>query len=290
MFENIVGNDTVKEELIDTLESNKVANSYMFIGEEGIGKLSFAKEFAKAIMCLDGKLKGSCKCDSCIKFNASSNPDYMEIYEEKKLIKIDQIRTLEDDIARKPIVSNKKVYVISDAKYMTEEAQNCLLKTLEEPPKYANIILVTSNENSLLPTVQSRCIKIKFSKLSNEDLRKIRPDLTDAELEILDGSLKGIENISEKLDEYQKIDNIVSNLQNDTLINVLNNADILYNGKDNINDLLDYLNILLFKRQVYEPITIVEKTKKKIQNYNNYEMCIDYLLMNSYKVIHKNRG
>lgn len=289
MFENIVGNDTVKEELIDTLESNKVANSYMFIGEEGIGKLSFAKEFAKAIMCLDGNLKGSCKCDSCIKFNASSNPDYMEIYEEKKLIKIDQIRTLEDDIARKPIVSNKKVYVISDAKYMTEEAQNCLLKTLEEPPKYANIILVTSNENSLLPTVQSRCIKIKFSKLSNEDLRKIRPDLTDEELDILDGSLKGIENISEKLDEYQKIDNIVSNLQNDTLINVLNNADILYNGKDNINDLLDYLNILLFKRQVYEPITIVEKTKKKIQNYNNYEMCIDYLLMNSYKVIHKNR-
>lgn len=288
MFENIVGNDTVKEELIDTLESNKIANSYMFIGEEGIGKLSFAKEFAKAIMCLSGNLKGSCKCDSCIKFDASSNPDYMEIHEEKNLIKIDQIRALEDDIARKPIVSNKKVYVISDAKYMTEEAQNCLLKTLEEPPKYANIILVTSNENSLLPTVQSRCIKIKFSKLSNEDLRKIRPDLTDAELEILDGSLKGIEDISNKIDEYQKIDNIVSNLQNDNLINVLNNADILYNGKDNINDLLDYLNILLFKRQVYEPITIVEKTKKKIQNYNNYEMCIDYLLMNSYKVIHKN--
>ena len=89
--------------------------------------------------------------------------------------------------------------------------------------------------------------------------------------------------------EYQKIDNIVSNLQNDNLINVLNNADILYNGKDNINDLLDYLNIILFKKQVYEPITIVEETKKKIQNYNNYEMCIDYLLMNSYKVIHKNR-
>ena len=289
MFENIVGNDTVKEELIDTLESNKIANSYMFIGEEGIGKVSFAKEFAKAIMCLSGNLKGFCKCDSCIKFDAFSNPDYMEIHEEKNLIKIDQIRALEDDIARKPIVSNKKVYVISDAKYMTEEAQNCLLKTLEEPPKYANIILVTSNENSLLPTVQSRCIKIKFSKLSNEDLRKIRPDLTDAELEILDGSLKGIEDISNKIDEYQKIDNIVSNLQNDNLINVLNNADILYNGKDNINDLLDYLNIILFKKQVYEPITIVEETKKKIQNYNNYEMCIDYLLMNSYKVIHKNR-
>ena len=164
-----------------------------------------------------------------------------------------------------------------------------MIKTLEEPPKYANIILVTSNENSLLPTVQSRCIKIKFSKLSNEDLRKIRPELTDAELEILDGSLKGIEDISNKIDEYQKIDNIVSNLQNDNLINVLNNADILYNGKYNINDLLDYLNIILFKKQVYEPITIVEETKKKIQNYNNYEMCIDYLLMNSYKVIHKNR-
>lgn len=287
LFDNIVGNDAVKNELYDTLVNNKVANSYMFIGEEGIGKLSFAKVFAKAIMCLKVNYQGGCECDSCIKFDASSNPDYMEIHEDKNLIRIDQIRTLEDDIARKPIVSNKKVYVISDARYMTEEAQNCLLKTLEEPPKYANIILVTSNENSLLPTVQSRCIKIRFSKLSNDDLKKIRPELTNQELDILDGSLKGIENIEEKLDEYQKLEAIVNNLQNDSLINVLNNSDILYNGKDNINDLLNYLNIILFKNQVYGPIPIVEETKKKIQNYNNYEMCIDYLLMNAYKIIQR---
>ena len=287
LFDNIVGNDAVKDELYDTLVNNKVANSYMFIGEEGIGKLSFAKVFAKAIMCLKANYQNGCECDSCIKFDASSNPDYMEIHEDKNLIRIDQIRNLADDIARKHIVSNKKVYVISDARYMTEEAQNCLLKTLEEPPKYANIILVTSNENSLLPTVQSRCIKIRFSKLSDDDLKKIRPELTNQELDILDGSLKGIENIEEKLDEYQKLEAIVNNLQNDSLINVLNNSDILYNGKDNINDLLNYLNIILFKNQVYEPIPIVEETKKKIQNYNNYEMCIDYLLMNAYKIIQR---
>lgn len=285
MFENIVGNEKIKIELEDAAKKRKFANSYMFIGEESIGKELFAKEFAKSIMCINEVYHDKCECDSCIKFDALSNPDYMEIHDEKNMIKIDQIRELEDDIARKPIVSNKKVYIISDAKCMTEEAQNCLLKTLEEPPKYATIILITSNENKLLPTVQSRCMKIKFSKLSDEELKKIKPDLTKEELEILDGSLKDIENINQKLDEYKKLEDIINNLKHSTLIETMNNADILYNGKDSIMNLLNYLNIIFYKNNIYEPISIVEETKKKIQNYNNYEMCIDYLLINSYKKI-----
>lgn len=287
MFENIIGNNDVKQSLEEAIKNKKVANSYMFIGEEGIGKEKFAKEFAKAIMCLNtGKNSGD-NCDSCVKFEALSNPDYMEIHEEKNIIKIEKIRTLENDIAKKPIVSSRKVYVISDAKCLTEEAQNCLLKTLEEPPSYTNIILVTSNENKLLTTIQSRCVKIKFHKLSSQELRTVRPDLTDDEIELLDGSLKDIDNISEKLEKYQKLQNIIYNIQNESLITVLNNSQILYDEKDEIMDLLDYFNILLFKNKLYEPIQIVEEVKKKIQNYNNYEMCIDYLLMNSYKQVHK---
>ena len=287
MFDTIIGNDEVKKELKEAITNEKVANSYMFIGKEGIEKTKFAKEFAKHIMCVNSEKDDNCSCDSCVKFDASSNPDYMEIHEEKNLIRIDKIRELENDIAKKPIVSNRKVYVISDAKYMTEEAQNCLLKTLEEPPKYANIILVTSNENVLLPTVRSRCVKIKFSDLTNAELKKIKPELTDEELDLLDGSMKDIENLDNKVEEYKSLKQIVNNLQKESLINVMNNADILYNGKDNINELLDYLNILFYKNGICEPIKFVEKTKQKIKNYNNYEMSIDYLLMNSYKSIHR---
>lgn len=287
MFENIIGNNDVKQSLEEAIKNKKVANSYMFIGEEGIGKEKFAKEFAKAIMCLNTGKNSEDNCDSCVKFDALSNPDYMEIHEEKNIIKIEKIRTLENDIAKKPIVSSRKVYVISDAKYLTEEAQNCLLKTLEEPPSYTNIVLVTSNENKLLTTIQSRCVKIKFHKLSSQELRTVRPDLTNDEIELLDGSLKDIDNISEKLEKYQKLQNIIYNIQNENLITVLNNSQILYDEKDEIMDLLDYFNILLFKNKLYEPIQIVEEVKKKIQNYNNYEMCIDYLLMNSYKKVHK---
>ena len=91
--------------------------------------------------------------------------------EDGKNIKIGQIRLLQEQISEKPIVSDKKVYIINNSDLMTVEAQNCLLKTLEEPPEYALIILILSNENKLLNTIKSRCTKISFNKLTSEDLQ-----------------------------------------------------------------------------------------------------------------------
>ena len=175
MFEHIVGNNEIKKELENALKTKKIANSYIFSGIEGIGKKQFAREFAKNIMCLKG---GNCNqtCDSCKKFEAKSNQNYVEVnYGEykKDIITIDQIREkVINNAYEKPIMSSKKVYVINDADRMNEPAQNALLKTLEEPPKYVVIILIVSNENALLPTIKSRCVTVKFNNLSNEEIEK----------------------------------------------------------------------------------------------------------------------
>ena len=169
-FSNIIGNEEIKIFLDNLIKTNNVVHSYMFIGPDGIGKVLFAKEFAKMILCQDSN-KACNHCSSCIKFNSDNHPDFMIINsEDGKSIKINQIRFLQERISEKPIVSNRKVYIINDSDLMTVEAQNCLLKTLEEPPEFAVIILVLSNENKCLSTIKSRCTKIAFQKLRNSDL------------------------------------------------------------------------------------------------------------------------
>ena len=292
MFEKIIGNDEIKEELKKTINTKKIANSYIFSGIEGIGKRQLAREFAKNIMCLQG---GDCKdtCESCKKFEEKSNPNYEEINSneyKKDIITIDQIREkIVNKAYEKPIISNKKVYVINDADKMNEPAQNALLKTLEEPPHYVVIILIVSNDNAILPTIKSRCVIVKFNSLTNDEIKKIIGNVSDEELEILNGSLKGYSEIEEKVVQYKEIKNTIERLKNDQLLDVLNNSDILYQGKDEAINLLNYMNIYLFKENLFDEIKYVEEAKKKILYNNNYEMTIDNLLMKMWNNIHNNR-
>ena len=172
MFNNIIGNDKNKELLKKLIDSNNIAHSYMFIGNDSIGKMLFAKEFAKAILCME-KEKPCKKCKSCIEFDTKNNPDFIILEPEGKSIKIDQIRELTRKVYEKPVVSNRKVYIINDSNNMTKEAQNSLLKTLEEPPEYVTITLIASNDNMFLPTIKSRCTKVAFNKLSDIELTNV---------------------------------------------------------------------------------------------------------------------
>ena len=172
IFENIEGNEKNKQLLKKIIETNNIAHSYMFVGKESIGKLLFAKKFAKAILCT-AEEKVCDKCKSCIEFDTNNNPDFSMIEPDGNSIKIDQIRELTKKVYEKPVVSDKKVYIINESQFMTKEAQNSLLKTLEEPPEYVTIILITSNENTFLPTIKSRCTKIVFNKLTNEELTNV---------------------------------------------------------------------------------------------------------------------
>lgn len=286
MFNKLIGNDELKRYFENSIKTNNISHSYMFTGATGVGKKQFAIEFAKYNLCLED---GNCedKCDSCIKFNGNNNPDFSIIKPDGNTIKINQIREMQEDIAKKPIVSDKKVYIIDDADKMSEESQNCLLKTLEEPPEYAIIILIVANESRMLATIKSRCVILKFKKISNEEIKKIVPNLTEEQIEILDGSLEKLENIQEKTEQFQQIENIVQKIKTGSLVDALNSADVLYNSKENINELLDFLNILFFKNGMYEIVEIVEETKNKFRYNNNYEMCIDNLLIKSFKKYNK---
>ena len=308
MFNNIVGNEKVKEYLKTSVENNNISHSYMFIGKSSIGKKLFAREFAKKIMCLNlensvasdkentvkklikdensavselyNKVEAGSDCESCIKFETGSNPDYSEIFPDGKTLKVEQIRKMQEKIAEKPIVSNRKVYVIDDADLMNEESQNCLLKTLEEPPRYAVIILIVSNESKILSTIKSRCILVKFNALSDNEIKAIIPNLSDDFVKILEGSLENSKNIEEKQEQYKQLNYIVDLIAKKcTLVELFNKSELLYSNKDDIMNMLEYMNVIFFEKKWINLVEIVEKTKQKLMSNNNYDMCIDYLLM-----------
>ena len=315
LFENIVGNNKIKESLKNAVKSNNVSHSYLFVGKAGVGKKIFAKDLAKKVMCLGsngGAQNNSVKnnevqnnnvandnleldfdnCDSCIKFDANSNPDFSIIVPDGKSIKIEQIRNLQARIVEKPISSSKKVYIIDDADTMTEESQNCLLKTLEEPPEYAMIILIASNENRMLQTIKSRCVIIRFEDLTNEEISQILHTNDQDIIRLCEGSVAKADTISEKREMFAQLKIIADYLSKNSLIDVLNNSDLLYSSKDDIMTLLDFLNIIFFENakeniKYSKAISIIEKTKKKILANNNYDMCIDYMLMHIWEELHK---
>ena len=315
LFENIVGNNKIKESLKNAVKSNNVSHSYLFVGKAGVGKKIFAKDLAKKVMCLGsngGAQNNSVKnnevqnnnvandnleldfdnCDSCIKFDANSNPDFSIIVPDGKSIKIEQIRNLQARIVEKPISSSKKVYIIDDADTMTEESQNCLLKTLEEPPEYAMIILIASNENRMLQTIKSRCVIIRFEDLTNEEISQILHTNDQDIIRLCEGSVAKADTISEKREMFAQLKIIADYLSKNSLIDVLNNSDLLYSSKDDIMTLIDFLNIIFFEKakeniKYSKAISIIEKTKKKILANNNYDMCIDYMLMHIWEELHK---
>ncbi len=296
VFENLIGNDKAKQLLIKSINSNNILHSYIFVGIEGIGKKLFAEEFAKAIMCMqENKYCNNCK--SCMEFNSNNNPDYMKIeqLEDAKNIKIEQIRFMQEKIAEKPIISSKKVYIIDNADTMTVEAQNCLLKTLEEPPEYAVIILIASNESKLLNTIKSRCMKVPFEAISEECLKiyieeNISKDVTTNMVSMCGGSIGKARLIEERKEIYINLENIINNISTKDLIDILNKSEILYKSKDNIQELLDYINIILYNKndiRYINCIQLVEDVKTRLLQNSNYDMSIDRLLIKMWEEINE---
>ena len=186
---------------------------------------------------------------------------------------------------------------------MTVEAQNCLLKTLEEPPEYAHIILVASNESKLLNTIKSRCTKIAFNKLSNDDLLKYANShnisISDDLIGTCDGSISKLISVNDEAGLYNDLNQIINDLSNKDIVDIWNEADVLYKSKDNIIDLLDYFNIVFLNKlrntneeKYINSIGIVETTKKRLSSNANHDMCIDNLLLKIWEEFHEsyNRG
>lgn len=293
-FEKIIGNNKIKNELIKAFSTNSIAHSYIFSGQYGIGKKQIAIEFAKMILCLNKDNAPCCECKSCLELENDNNPDFNIIKPDGK-IKIDQIRQMLEKVYEKPIISDKKVYIIDDAETMTVEAQNCLLKTLEEPPEYIVIILITSNESNLINTIKSRCLKLTFNPLENSEIKQYLEknldfqNVSETMLEIFEGSIGKALKVKEKQELYNNIETTLSNFSCESVIDLINNATEIYKGKENINEILEYFNIYFLKKAKEEynnaskyvkAIEIVEDTKKRLVYNSNYDMTIDNLLIN----------
>lgn len=171
-FEKIVGHQKIKEHLVSAIKLNKISHAYIINGEEGIGKKTIASVFAQAIQCEEGGENPCGKCRSCIQAESGNQPDIIWVGHEKPAsIGVEDVRLqVNSDILIKPYSSKYKIYIIDEAQKMTVQAQNAVLKTIEEPPAYGIIILLTTNVDSLLPTILSRCVTLNLKPLSNKEI------------------------------------------------------------------------------------------------------------------------
>ena len=171
-FNDIIGQDGVKAHLTSALAEKKISHAYIFAGEDGSGKMMLAERFAAALQC-DGEGTDPCgACLNCMQSEAHSHPDIIYVTHEKKNITVDDIRLqLVNDIRVKPYSGRYKIYIVDDAEEMNEAAQNALLKTLEEPPEYAVIMLLAENTGRFLQTILSRCVILDMKPIDRTLIR-----------------------------------------------------------------------------------------------------------------------
>ena len=159
-FRSIVGHEDIIKHFKSSIDMDKVSHAYIINGEEGSGKKMLARVFAKTLQCESGASEPCNSCKSCLQCETGNQPDIIVVSHEKPgVISVDEIREqVLDSICIKPYSSKYKIYIIPDAQLMNPQAQNALLKTIEEPPEYGIILLLTNNLDKMLETVKSRCM------------------------------------------------------------------------------------------------------------------------------------
>lgn len=173
-FKDIIGQEQIKEHLQNAVTTKKISHAYIINGEKSSGKEFIAKIFAMALQCEKGGSNPCQECHSCKQALSGNQPDIIRVIHEKPgTISVDDIRAqVNNDVGIKPYSSPYKIYIINEAEKMTSQAQNAILKTLEEPPAYVVILLLTANVNALLPTILSRCVVLNMKPVADEQVRK----------------------------------------------------------------------------------------------------------------------
>jgi len=172
-FKDITGNWGVKRILSKALKQKKLSNSLLFAGPEGIGKKETALVVAKALNCLKKSSDACEECTHCRAINNGNFPDVMVLSPAKEVLKIDQMRLLKDTAYLKPMTGHRRVFIVEEAEKMNDEASNSLLKVLEEPPAFSQIILITSNPYIIIQTIKSRCQLFMFSPIARDEIEKV---------------------------------------------------------------------------------------------------------------------
>lgn len=173
-FKDVVGHKDILKYISSAVENNSVSHAYILNGERGSGKKMLANLFAMTLLCETGDNEPCGKCHSCKQAESGNHPDIIRVTHEKpNSISVDDIRTqVNNTVDIKPYQGPYKVYIIPQADMMTPQAQNAILKTIEEPPSYAVFLLLTENAETLLPTINSRCVMLKLRNIKDTLIKK----------------------------------------------------------------------------------------------------------------------
>ena len=263
-FTEIVGHEQIKEHMQAAIRDKKPFHAYLFQGEEGVGKEALARTFAAGLQCQSESADKPCKeCVSGRQMESGNQPDVIWVTREKASLGVDEIREqLCNTMDIKPFSSPYKIYLVPEAEKMTEAAQNALLKTIEEPPEYGIVILMTSNISALLPTIQSRCLTMEFRPLSTavvESYVKEHCQVPDyqarASAAFAQGNLGKAMRYAKSEDFIERKDHIISllrHVEQMDLSEMLAVIKDLGTRKDEVRDYIDlmvlwYRDVLLFK-------------------------------------------
>jgi DNA polymerase-3 subunit delta' len=175
-FSEIIGQEAAKNLLINAAKTGNHSHAYIFSGEKGSGKMMLAEAFAAMLQCENPSDDACGKCHSCVQASTHDNPDiiYVTREEGKSNMTVDLVRErIVNDVDIKPYSYKYKIYIVDEAEKMNKQAQNAILKTIEEPPEYVIIILLTSNHNAFLQTILSRCVLVQMKSVDTDSIKNI---------------------------------------------------------------------------------------------------------------------
>ena len=271
-FDVIIGQEEVIRSLENALKNDRIGHAYIFSGSAGIGKKTVAHIYAEMLICDAPDTSGPCgKCQACRLLGSGTNPDFRLIKAEGSSIGVDEIREIQSSVAIKPMYSKRKVYIIEDADNMTVQAQNCLLKTLEEPPSHVVLILTASNYESLLETIRSRSRRLSFKKNTLAQVRQILMErygndargieFAAAYADGIIGTALDLMGTEEFIGLRESAFDMVNRIKNSSLSGVFSSFGFFEENKDDFDVILDimamfYRDMLVAKETGNEKILI----------------------------------
>lgn len=263
-FEGIIGQEQLKEHLQNALDTGKVSHAYIINGEKNSGKKYIARTFAAALQCENPDKRPCGQCHSCKQAASGNQPDIVWLQHEKpNSIGVEDIRSqINNDVGIKPYAGPYKVYIINEGEKMTVQAQNALLKTLEEPPAYAVILILTTSVEALLPTIQSRCVILNMKPVKDSQIRRYlmeTMEIPDYKAEVCTAFARGNVGRAKLLAASEEFDNVKNEAV--TLLKYIHEMELpemisaikrINEYQMDVNDYLDilevwYRDVLLFK-------------------------------------------
>lgn len=263
-FKDIIGQEHIKEHLQNAISQKKIAHAYIIQGERFSGKEFVTRIFTAALQCEKQGTEPCGECRSCKQVQSGNQPDIIYLRHEKpNSIGVEDVRSqINGDIAIKPYSSPYKIYIINEGEKLTDQAQNALLKTLEEPPSYAVLIILTTNLEELLPTIVSRCVVLHMKPVKDQQVKEYLKNelmIPDYKADICVAFARGNIGRAKQLATSEEFENIrsealslVKNIRNMELHEVMAAVKKIGEYRIDINEYLDvlsiwYRDVLLFK-------------------------------------------